>query len=62
VLGAPAPRRVPAWVARLAAGPDAVRAMTVQRGANNARARAELGWEPRYPDWRAGFPTIMEAT
>jgi nucleoside-diphosphate-sugar epimerase len=60
-LGAPAPRSVPRWVARLAAGSDAVRAMTVQRGANNARMRSELGWEPRYPDWRAGFPTLVAA-
>jgi nucleoside-diphosphate-sugar epimerase len=57
-LGAAAPRRVPAWMARLAAGPDAVRTMTAQRGASNARIKSELGWEPRYPDWRAGFPTL----
>ncbi|MEA2420994.1 MAG: hypothetical protein QOF55_93, partial [Thermoleophilaceae bacterium] len=57
-LGAPAPRRLPAWVARLAAGQDAVRPMTVQRGASNARIREELGWRPKYPDWRAGFPTL----
>jgi nucleoside-diphosphate-sugar epimerase len=60
-LGAGAPWRVPAWVARLAAGPDAVRAMTAQRGASNALIRSELGWEPRYPDWRAGFPTLASA-
>lgn len=60
-LGAPTPRRVPAWVARIAAGPDAVRAMTAQRGADNARARADLGWEPSYPGWRAGFPTLLDA-
>jgi nucleoside-diphosphate-sugar epimerase len=57
-LDAPPPRRVPAWLARIAAGPDAVRTMTAQRGASNARIRAELGWEPRYPDWRAGFATL----
>jgi nucleoside-diphosphate-sugar epimerase len=60
-LGARPPRKVPAWLARLAAGPDAVRAMTAQRGASNARIRSELGWEPRYPDWRAGFPTLVSA-
>jgi nucleoside-diphosphate-sugar epimerase len=58
-LGAPPPRKVPAWIARVAAGPDAVRAMTRQRGASNARIRDELGWRPRYPDWRAGFPTLV---
>jgi nucleoside-diphosphate-sugar epimerase len=25
------------------------------RGASNAKARCELGWEPRYPSWRQGF-------
>src|SRR5439155_22191465 len=58
VLGTKLPRRVPVWLARLAAGPDAVRVMTSQRGARNARIRDELGWEPRYPDWRAGFATL----
>jgi nucleoside-diphosphate-sugar epimerase len=57
-LGAKPPRRVPAWLARLAAGPAAVRVMTAQRGASNARIREELGWRPRYPDWRAGFATL----
>ena len=22
---------------------------------SNAKAKAELGWEPRYPSWRQGF-------
>src|SRR3954463_6335602 len=57
-LGAPPPRHLPPWLVRLAAGPDAVRALTVQRGASNARLRSELGWEPRYPDWRSGFATV----
>jgi nucleoside-diphosphate-sugar epimerase len=60
-LGAPKPRRVPVWLARLAAGPDAVRTMTVQRGASNARIRSELGWQPAYPDWRAGFATLRDS-
>ena len=25
------------------------------RGSSNAKARKELGWEPRYPSWREGF-------
>jgi nucleoside-diphosphate-sugar epimerase len=54
-LGAPRPLRVPAWLARLAAGRLALATMTTQRGATNARARRELGWAPQYRDWRAGF-------
>jgi hypothetical protein len=29
--------------------------MTRLRGASNVRARAQLGWIPRYPSWAAGF-------
>jgi nucleoside-diphosphate-sugar epimerase len=57
-LGAKPPRHAPAWLARLVAGPATVRTMTTQRGASNARIKQELGWEPRYPSWREGFPTL----
>jgi nucleoside-diphosphate-sugar epimerase len=57
-LGAKPPRRMPPWLVRVAAGPEAVRAMTQQRGASNARIKEELGWQPRYPDWHAGFETL----
>jgi 2-alkyl-3-oxoalkanoate reductase len=55
VLGAKPPRRVPAWLARLIAGPDAVMGATQSRGASNAKAKRELGWTLRYPTWRQGF-------
>jgi nucleoside-diphosphate-sugar epimerase len=54
-IGAPPPRRVPRWLARLAAGESGVVLMTESRGASNAKARRELGWTPRYPSWREGF-------
>jgi 2-alkyl-3-oxoalkanoate reductase len=54
-LGAPPPRHVPAWLARLIAGEGAVMMGTQSRGASNAKARRELGWTPRYPTWRQGF-------
>jgi nucleoside-diphosphate-sugar epimerase len=53
--GAKPPRRVPAWVARLFAGPLAVTIMTEGRGFSNAKAKRELGWHLRYPSWRDGF-------
>ena len=28
---------------------------TELRGASNERAKAELGWQPRYASWRQGF-------
>lgn len=54
-LGAGRPRRLPRWLARLAAGEAAAVVMTEARGASNAKARRELGWIPRYPSWRRGF-------
>lgn len=54
-LGAPPPRRVPAWLARLVAGSFFPMLAEQQRGSSNAKARAELGWTPRYASWRQGF-------
>ncbi|MGW0413803.1 NAD-dependent epimerase/dehydratase family protein [Streptomyces collinus] len=53
--GAKRPRRVPVWLARLLAGDQAVVMMTEGRGFSNAKAKRELGWEPRHPSWRQGF-------
>jgi len=58
-VGAPAPRRVPAWVARLLASPASVMMMTQARGASNAKAKRELGWTPAHPSWRQGFAEAM---
>ena len=41
--------------ARLAAGEAATVMMTEVRGASNAKAKREFGWQPRYPSWRQGF-------
>lgn len=57
-LGAKAPRRVPTWVGRLAAGEHGVAMMTTVRGASNAKAKEALGWTPRYGSWREGFRTL----
>jgi nucleoside-diphosphate-sugar epimerase len=54
-LGARPPRRVPRWLGRLAAGEAAVAMMTDVRGASNAKARRELGWQPVHRSWRDGF-------
>ncbi|MGI5171698.1 NAD-dependent epimerase/dehydratase family protein [Spirillospora sp. CA-253888] len=53
--GAKRPMRIPARLARPLAGEVAVIMMTEGRGFSNAKARRELGWEPRYPSWRQGF-------
>ncbi|NED99307.1 NAD-dependent epimerase/dehydratase family protein [Phytoactinopolyspora halotolerans] len=57
--GAKPPMRVPKWLARLLAGEMAVIMMTEGRGFSNAKAKRELGWEPRYPSWRRGFKEVL---
>lgn len=60
-LAAKRPMRVPAWVGRLATGEVGVSWMTANAGISNAKARRDLGWEPRYPTWRDGFRTGLAA-
>jgi 2-alkyl-3-oxoalkanoate reductase len=59
MLGANPPCCVRGWLALLAAGRFAVASMTQQQGASNLKARIELGWQPRYPAWRAGFAELL---
>ena len=54
-LDAKPPRRVPRWLGRVAAGEMARVMMTEVRGASNAKAKRELGWQPRYASWRQGL-------
>jgi nucleoside-diphosphate-sugar epimerase len=62
VLGAKPPRRFPRWLARLFAGEAAVMMGTESRGASNAKAKRELGWELRHPSWREGFAAAYAST
>jgi nucleoside-diphosphate-sugar epimerase len=55
VLGAKRPWRVPGWLAGLIAGGAMTAMATQSRGADNAKAKKELGWTLRYPSWRQGF-------
>jgi len=54
-IGAPPPRRVPAWLARIVIGHQGIVVMTESRGCSNALAKKALEWRPRYPSWRTGF-------
>ena len=54
-IGAPAPRHVPKFLARLAIGEPGIVLMTEVRGASNAKAKKELSWRPRWSSWREGF-------
>jgi nucleoside-diphosphate-sugar epimerase len=57
--GARRPLRLPRWLGRLAAGEAAVVMMNEVRGASNAKAKRELGWQPRYRSWRQGFADVL---
>jgi len=54
-LGAPPPRHIPSWLARLAIGEQGVAMMTSVRGASNQKARSLLSWTPKWRSWREGF-------
>ena len=60
-LAAPAPRRVPPWLARLVAGEAAVRFLTASTRTTNARLRRDFGWTPQYPTYREGLDQILAA-
>ena len=55
ILDAKPPRRYPRLIARLLAGEAPVIMSTESRGADNAKAKREFGWELRYRSWRQGF-------
>ncbi len=61
-LGAKPPLHVPTWLGQLLGGEALVSMMTEIRGASNAKAKRELGWSPRYPSWRDGFPRWAAAS
>ena len=56
-IGAKPPRHVPLWLGKLVAGEQVALMMTKARGASNAKAKRELGWQLLYPTWREGFVT-----
>jgi nucleoside-diphosphate-sugar epimerase len=61
MIGARAPRDVPALLARPAVGRWGMAFMTQLRGADNARAKLRLDWRPRHGDWRTGFAAELAA-
>ncbi len=54
-LGAKKPMHVQRFIGRLAAGQAGVVLMTELRGASNAKAKRELGWQPAHSTWRQGL-------
>jgi nucleoside-diphosphate-sugar epimerase len=62
LLGAKPPWHVPESIARLGAGAFLTYLMCDQPAVSNQRARTELGWSPRYPDWHEGLPAALGAS
>lgn len=58
-LGLGAPRKIPAALARLVAGGNAVDAVVRSARSSNAKIKRELGWAPRFPSMREGIPDAL---
>ncbi len=61
LLGAKPPRHVPEALVRVGAGQFFAYQMCDQPAVSNPRARSELGWVPRFPDWHEGLPATLNA-
>ena len=59
-IGAPEPRRVPFWLARLVVGPYIATQSLKMRGASNEKAKAAFDWKPKYASWREGFRLALD--
>jgi nucleoside-diphosphate-sugar epimerase len=55
--GARPPRRVPAWLARVVAGPVTTTMASQMPGASNDKIKRETGWRPTHPSWRERLGT-----
>ncbi|HEV2915689.1 MAG TPA: NAD-dependent epimerase/dehydratase family protein [Pyrinomonadaceae bacterium] len=60
-LGAPEPRHVPVWLARLIAGSYAASFFTTSTRTSNARFRQAVGWSPAFPSYREGLDQIVRS-
>ncbi|GAB2556235.1 NAD-dependent epimerase/dehydratase family protein [Nocardia heshunensis] len=58
-IGARPPRRLPARLVRMASPLAAAQMLDLSIRVSNAKARAELGWQPTYPSYREGLPTLV---
>jgi nucleoside-diphosphate-sugar epimerase len=56
--GSPRPLKVPAWLPRLVA-PYMARIVSIRMPLSNAKAKAELGWRPKYSTMRDGLAEMF---
>jgi nucleoside-diphosphate-sugar epimerase len=60
--GAKRPRRVPESLVRLGAGKFMAYLLCDQPAVSSERARTELHWAPRHPDWHEGLATVFSGS
>lgn len=58
-LGAPAPRRIPLWLARLFVWKGVLDFFTRSTRTSNRLFREEVGWSPRFPSFRDGLKDVV---
>ena len=59
LMGVKPPRHVPESVVRVGAGKFLAYLLCDQPAVSSRRARTELGWSPRYPDWHQGLTAVF---
>jgi nucleoside-diphosphate-sugar epimerase len=62
LIGAKPPRRVPESLVRVGAGRFPAYLLCDQPAVSSQRARTELGWSPRYPDWHDGLTAVFSSS
>lgn len=58
-LGAPAPYRIPTWLARFLTGSYLVNFFTASTNTSNRKLRAGSHWKPAYPTYREGLDQVI---
>ncbi len=60
-MGKRRPGSVPAFLARLVAGRDAVQILQESVRLRNVKVKSRLGWSPQYPTYREGVPAVAQS-
>jgi nucleoside-diphosphate-sugar epimerase len=61
-FGAPPPRRVPRWLLHLLAPYIGMVMVDTWLRASNAKAKTELGWQPRFRNYREGIAAMVSGS
>ena len=58
-LDAPAPRRIPLWLAKLFVWKGVIEFFTRSTLTSNRLFKKEIGWAPRYPSFQKGLEEVF---